>query len=34
LALLAVNYAWAVVNADRQFLHDRVAGTRMVVARQ
>ncbi len=33
LALLAVNYAWALVNADRQFLHDRVAGTRMVVAR-
>ena len=33
LALLAVNYAWVLVNADRQFLHDRVAGTRMVVAR-
>lgn len=33
LALLAVNYAWVLVNADRQFLHDRVAGTRLVVAR-
>ena len=32
VALLAVNYAWALVNSDRQFLHDRVAGTRMVVA--
>ena len=32
LALLAVNYAWALVNADRQFLHDRLAGTRIVVA--
>jgi uncharacterized RDD family membrane protein YckC len=29
--LLALNYAWALVNADRQFLHDRVAGTRLVV---
>jgi uncharacterized RDD family membrane protein YckC len=33
LALLAVNYAWLLVNADRQFLHDRVAGTRMLAAR-
>jgi uncharacterized RDD family membrane protein YckC len=32
VALLAFNYAWALVNADRQFLHDRVAGTRMVAA--
>lgn len=32
VALLAVNYAWALVNADRQFLHDRVAGTRLVAA--
>ena len=32
LALLALNYAWVLVNADRQFLHDRVAGTRIVVA--
>ena len=33
MALLAVNYAWALVNSDRQFLHDRVAGTRLVVVR-
>jgi hypothetical protein len=32
VALLAINYAWALVNADRQFLQDRVAGTRLVVA--
>jgi uncharacterized RDD family membrane protein YckC len=33
--LLAVNYAWALVDRDRQFLHDRLAGTRLVqVARQ
>jgi uncharacterized RDD family membrane protein YckC len=32
VALLAVNYAWALLNSDRQFLHDRVAGTRLVVA--
>jgi uncharacterized RDD family membrane protein YckC len=31
VALLAVNYAWALVNSDRQFLHDRIAGTRLVV---
>jgi uncharacterized RDD family membrane protein YckC len=30
VALLAVNYAWALVNSDRQFLHDRIAGTRLV----
>jgi uncharacterized RDD family membrane protein YckC len=33
VALLAVNYVWALVNADRQFLQDRVAGTRLVIAR-
>ena len=32
LALLAVDYAWALVDSDRQFLHDRIAGTRLVVA--
>ncbi len=32
IALLGFNYAWALVNADRQFLHDRVAGTRLVAA--
>jgi uncharacterized RDD family membrane protein YckC len=31
VTLLAVNYAWALVNSDRQFLQDRVAGTRLVV---
>jgi len=30
LAALALNYAWAVVDPDRQFLHDRIAGTRLV----
>jgi uncharacterized RDD family membrane protein YckC len=33
VALLAINYAWALVNSDRQFLQDRVAGTRLVVVR-
>jgi uncharacterized RDD family membrane protein YckC len=28
--LLAVNYAWALVDPERQFLHDRIAGTRLV----
>jgi uncharacterized RDD family membrane protein YckC len=32
VALLAVNYVWALVNSDRQFLQDGVAGTRLVVA--
>ncbi len=32
LAALAVNYAWALVDTDRQFLHDRIAGTRLVRA--
>jgi uncharacterized RDD family membrane protein YckC len=27
---LALNYAWALVDRDRQFLHDRLAGTRVV----
>jgi uncharacterized RDD family membrane protein YckC len=31
IALLAINYAWAVLNRDRQFLHDQVAGTRLVL---
>jgi hypothetical protein len=31
LPLLAVNYAWALVDRERQFLHDRVAGTRLIV---
>lgn len=32
LALLAVNYAWAWVDRDRRFLHDRLAGTKLVRA--
>jgi uncharacterized RDD family membrane protein YckC len=28
--LLAVNYAWALVDRDRTFLHDRLAGTTLV----
>lgn len=31
LALVAFNFLWAIVDADRQFLHDRLAGTRIVV---
>jgi hypothetical protein len=31
--MLAINYAWALVNSDRQFLQDRVAGTRLVLVR-
>ena len=30
LPLLAVNYAWALVDRERQFLHDRLAGTRLI----
>lgn len=33
MALLAFNYAWVVLNSDRQFLHDHVAGTRLVAVR-
>ncbi len=29
-SLLTLNYAWALVDPDRQFLHDRIAGTRLV----
>ena len=28
--LLAVNFAWAAVDRDRQFLHDHIAATRIV----
>jgi uncharacterized RDD family membrane protein YckC len=31
VAFLALNYAWALVNSDRQFLLDRIAGTRLVI---
>ena len=27
LAFCALNYCWAIVDPDRQFLHDRIAGT-------
>jgi uncharacterized RDD family membrane protein YckC len=30
LALLVINHAWALIDPDRQFLHDRIAGTRLV----
>jgi uncharacterized RDD family membrane protein YckC len=30
LWLLLFNYAWALVDRDRRFLHDRIAGTRIV----
>ena len=29
--LFGLNYLWALVDPDRQFLHDRLAGTRIVV---
>lgn len=32
VALLAVNYAWAILDQDRRFLQDRLAGTRLVRA--
>lgn len=32
LVLLGVNYAWAIVDRDRRFLQDRIAGTRLVRA--
>ncbi len=30
LVLLAFNFAWALIDPQRQFLHDRIAGTRIV----
>jgi uncharacterized RDD family membrane protein YckC len=30
MALVAVNYAWALVDRDAQYLQDRIAGTRLV----
>ena len=32
LWLLPINYLWPLVDPDRQFLHDRIAGTRIVLA--
>lgn len=31
-ALLPLSILWALVDRDRQFLHDRLAGTRLVIA--
>jgi uncharacterized RDD family membrane protein YckC len=33
LALLPVSILWALFDRDRQFLHDRLAGTRLIDAR-
>jgi len=30
VALVAFNYVWALLDSDRRFLHDRIAGTRIV----
>ena len=30
MALVAVNYAWALVDRDAQYLQDRIAGTRLL----
>lgn len=30
--LIALNFLWAAIDRDRQFLHDRVAGTRVIAA--
>jgi uncharacterized RDD family membrane protein YckC len=30
--LVAIGYLWPIVDPDRQFLHDRIAGTRIVMA--
>ena len=32
LPLSLLNFGWAIVDRDRQFLHDRLAGTRLVKA--
>lgn len=32
LALLALNYAWALLDTEGQFLHDRIARTRLTLA--
>jgi uncharacterized RDD family membrane protein YckC len=33
LVALGLGFAWALVDRDRQFLHDRLAGTAIVDAR-
>ena len=32
LAVSGIGLGWALVDRDRQFLHDRLAGTRLVLA--
>jgi len=32
LVALGLGFAWALFDRDRQFLHDRIAGTRLVMA--
>jgi uncharacterized RDD family membrane protein YckC len=32
-ALLALGYGWALIDREHQFLHDRIAGTRLVLDR-
>lgn len=32
LAILGLGFLWALLDRDRQFLHDRLAGTRLVSA--
>ena len=32
LALLGLGFVWAIFDRDRQFLHDRLAGTRLISA--
>ncbi|MBC8022453.1 MAG: RDD family protein [Burkholderiales bacterium] len=34
LAALGAGFLWALIDRDRQFLHDRLAGTALVDARQ
>jgi uncharacterized RDD family membrane protein YckC len=34
ISLAGVSFIWAVLDRDRQFLHDRIAGTRIVSARR
>ena len=32
LALSGIGFAWALADHDRQYLHDRLAGTRVVMS--
>jgi uncharacterized RDD family membrane protein YckC len=33
ISTCGLGYAWALIDRDRQFLHDRLVGTRLVVAK-